>query len=296
MARDLMQKLRSPTLPRIVRRSLGRILTPRLHCFYDLRYLFEEQMGLELGGPSPFFRPRGLLPIYPIAARIDNCNFNDETIWDGRIVAREGFRYDRRRAPGKQYFSEATNLSFLPDGSYDFLLSSHMLEHSANPLRALHEWHRVLKTNGTLFLIVPHKDGTFDHRRPVTSLQHLIHDFERQIAEDDLTHLPEILQLHDLRQDPGSTSFATFKARSERNLENRALHHHVFDTRLAIESIDRMRFQIRAVELAHPYNIAIVATKTEAGVTPDNGPFLRNDAAYRSTSPFPSDRSAQTHR
>ncbi|MDB6042363.1 MAG: hypothetical protein JWM63_914 [Gammaproteobacteria bacterium] len=42
--------------------------------------------------------------------------------------------------------------------------------------------------------------------------------------------------------------------------------------------------------------LAIVATKTEAGVTPDNGPFLRNDAAYRSTSPFPSDRSAQTHR
>ena len=49
------------------------------------------------------------------------------------------------------------------------------------------------------FLVVPHKDKTFDHNRPVTSLNHLEEDLDNDVDEDDLTHLPEILELHDLR-------------------------------------------------------------------------------------------------
>jgi SAM-dependent methyltransferase len=273
-----------------MRRSIGLIIPPRLAGYQRFRHLFAERTGLELGGPSRFFQPNGLLPIYRLAARIDNCNFGQETIWEGTIGARREFRYDPHRPPGKQYISEATDLSFIPADSYDFLLSSHMLEHSANPLRALFEWQRVLKVDGTLFLVLPHKDGTFDHRRPVTSLEHLIQDFERATGEDDLTHLPEILDLHDLRLDFGIGSIEDLRARSARNHENRALHHHVFDARSAVELVDHARFQIQAVELARPEHIAILATKIAAGVAPDNGRFLRDDAGYRRGSPFPSDR------
>jgi hypothetical protein len=50
--------------------------------------------------------------------------------------------------------------------------------------------------------LLPDKRRTFDHRRPVTTLAHLIADLNADMAEDDLTHLPEILALHDLERDP----------------------------------------------------------------------------------------------
>jgi hypothetical protein len=293
MVDNLLYKLGSATPAELWRRGLRKLVPYRLRFHGETLALFEAKTGLELGGPSTsIFARRGLFPVYPVAARIDNCNFGQETLWEGSIRAQNGFSFDKRRARGQQFVAEATDLSFLADGSYDFLLSSHMLEHSANPLKALHEWLRVLKPDGTLFLVLPHRDGTFDHRRPVTSLQHLVEDFELRRGEDDLTHLPEILELHDLRRDPGAGSFNAFKARSEKNLENRGLHHHVFDTRAAIELLDYLRLQIRAVEVAYPYHIAILATRPKAGAAPDNEAFLSDTAAYRRASPFNSDRTA----
>lgn len=290
MAHALIHKLRPSRWPHLVRRGVGMIIPPRLAGYQRFRSLFAERVGLELGGPSGFFQPNGLLPLYRIAGRIDNCNFGQQTIWEGTIGARREFRYDPQRPPGQQYISEATDLSFIPDASYDFLLSSHMLEHSANPLRALYEWQRVLKVGGTLFLVLPHKDGTFDRRRPVTPLEHLIQDFERGTGEDDLTHLPEILELHDVRLDFGIRSIEDLRARGTRNHENRALHHHVFDARSAVVLVNYAGFQIQAVELARPEHIAILATKIAPGAALDNVPFLRDDAEYRRSSPFPSDR------
>lgn len=71
-----------------------------------------------------------------------------------------------------------------------------MLEQTSNPLTALAEWRRLLRPEGGLILVLPHRDGTFERRRPVTSLQQLIEDFEHGTAEDDQTHIPEILRLH----------------------------------------------------------------------------------------------------
>ena len=292
MVLGLVKKLRSPALHPALRRTVGKIIRARLDCYGEVRGLFERKAGLELGGPSPMFRRRKLFPIYQLAARIDNCNFSHETVWQGRIAAGRSFRFDKRREPGSQFFAEATDLGFAASAAYDFVLSSHMLEHTANPLKALIEAKRVLKPNGALFLVVPHKDGTFDHRRPVTSLQHIAQDFERMTGEDDLTHLSEILALHDLSMDPGQGSAEEFRRRSENNFENRCLHHHVFDTRLVVALVDESRLQVCAVETVLPHHIVVVATKSVDDASIDNRPFLGNEAAYRRSSPFPSDRSA----
>ena len=135
-----------------------------------------------------------------------------------------------RKPAGSQYICEATELKPIADRSYECVLASHCLEHVANPLRALAEWKRILKDDGLLLLVLPHKDGTFDCRRPVTTLAHMVEDYEKQIGEDDLTHLPEILALHDLEKDKPAGSPEEFRARSLENRANRALHHHVFDT------------------------------------------------------------------
>lgn len=174
----------------------------------------------------------------------------------------------------------------ISDSSYNFILSSHCIEHIANPVKALFEWVRVLKQDGLLVLVVPHKEGTFDHRRPVTSLEHLIQDFDNQINESDLTHLEEILSLHDLSKDPGAGDFAAFEERSKRNKENRCLHQHVFDTQLAVEMVNYIGLKILAVELFTPYHIVIIARKMPGDQVVSNETYRGGVAAKHQGSPF----------
>ena len=240
------------------------------------------------------FGPRGLFPVYSLAARIDNCTFRPQTLWNNTVPGNR-FRYHWRRAAGSQFFAEATDLGPVPSERYDFVLSCHMLEHCANPLKALAEWKRTLKPRGLLLLVLPHKEGTFDHRRPVTPLEHLLEDYRRGIGEDDLTHLPEILELHDLARDPDAGSLAQFTARSHRNVENRGLHHHVFDTRLATAMVGAAQLQIRAVEAALPTHIVILASKP-SGANVNNEPFLQASATHFNASPFRCDHARESVR
>ena len=101
----------------------------------------------------------------------------------------------------------------------------------------------------------------------------LIDDFNKGVGEDDLAHLPEILALHDLELDPEAGNLAAFHARSARNSENRCLHHHVFDTRLAVSLIDYMGLQIKTIETIRPMHILVVAQKVGAGNSADNSSF-----------------------
>jgi len=133
---------------------------------------------------------------------------------------------------------DAAAIRSLPSDTYDFVLSSHNIEHLANPIAAMGEWLRVLRDGSYLVLVVPHKDGTFDHRRPITALSHLIEDYDACTAEDDTTHLAEILDLHDLTKDPSVSSLAEFREIAIRNATERRLHHHVFDTRLVMQLLD----------------------------------------------------------
>lgn len=272
------------------RRALPQPPPKRLKYYPHCISFFESKTGLEIGGPSGMFRQEGLVPIYPIAGRIDNVNFGSQTVWQGGVSEGQTFVFDENKAPGYQYIAEASDLQGIGDASYDFVLASHCIEHLANPLKGLAEWTRVLRPVGLLVLVVPHKDGTFDHRRPVTLLQHLVQDLDSHMDEGDLTHLEEILNLHDLSKDPGAGDFQYFQERSKRNIENRCLHHHVFDTRLAVEVVNYAGLQILALEIFHPYHIVIVAQKTGRDQAVNNEKFRGIKAHPCWVSPFPSDR------
>ena len=58
--------------------------------------------------------------------------------------------------------------------SYEFIVNSHVLEHFVDPIKTLLEWHRIVKEGGIIFMIIPHKDRTFDKERPRTTLKELI--------------------------------------------------------------------------------------------------------------------------
>lgn len=228
----------------------------------DALQLIAGKVGLEIGGPSPAFARGGVFPAYLAAARIDNCNFAAATVW-GENVQGQTFRFHPRRAPGKQFTAEATELG-VADGSYDFVLSSHMIEHTANPLKALHEWRRILKPGGALVMVAPHKDATFDHRRPVTSMDHIIDDFTGGVDETDATHVAEVLELHDLDRDPDSGGAESFRARTLQWRENRALHHHVFDTHLAAVMVAHAGFRLHRLKRHGPMDILVVAIEPTA--------------------------------
>lgn len=46
----------------------------------------------------------------------------------------------------------------LPEGEFDFIASSHCLEHLADPVTALEHWKTRLRPGGVLFLYLPHPD------------------------------------------------------------------------------------------------------------------------------------------
>jgi len=239
----------------------NRLFPPKVLLYEYVATAFDGAYGLEIGGPSRIFSPSKILPVYQQAARIDNVNFACQTEWEQDLHEGGKFHFSSKTPPGIQMIRDAKSLTGIADETYDFILSSHCLEHIADPLSALQEWRRVVKLDGYLLIIVPNSARTFDHKRPVTKLQHLLDDQREGIGENDLTHLTEVLTLHDLRMDPHAGTAIQFRERAIRNAENRCLHHHVFDMNLLREVLVTAGWELVATETIRPIHLAALARK-----------------------------------
>lgn len=96
---------------------------------------------------------------------------------------------------------DAHQMPLLNDDEFDVVCSSHTIEHLVNPLLALEEWRRVLKPNGYILSIIPNKVMTFDHKRDLTSLEHLIEDYHSKKTDINWHHVLEDLRMHDMDRD-----------------------------------------------------------------------------------------------
>lgn len=230
-----------------------------LRSFESYLPYIKDKWGLEIGGPSDVFRKGNPTPVYEEARRIDNCDFSKANVW---AKHNESFLFNPDKPAGTSLFCEGSSLEQVPDSTYDFVLSSHNLEHFANPVKALKEWQRVLSPGGALILTLPYYRYTFDHRRQPTRVDHMFNDFEQNISEDDLTHLPEILEKHDLRMDVAAGAKPDFHRRSLENFSNRCLHHHVFDEYNSRELLSRVGFRVLSVETVAPPHMCILAQLT----------------------------------
>lgn len=124
---------------------------------------------------------------------------------------------------------DAESLEAIATASQDFVIANHVIEHMANPIRALIAWSRVLRPGGRLFLAVPDKRFTFDKARPCTTLDHLIEDYEHPSPERDREHFIEFAR---------EVSCRVFNARPIEEAEayaeeliriNYSIHYHVWD-------------------------------------------------------------------
>jgi SAM-dependent methyltransferase len=250
--------------------------------------LFKGAVALEPGGPSALFGRGGAVAVYPELSALDTLDYAERTLWSDDPQAQQQLVATRRHLIG-----EAGSLD-VPDGTYDAVLSSHVLEHLANPLGALAEWRRVVRPGGYVLLIVPHRDATFDHRRPVTTLEHLREDAERETAEDDLTHLEEILSLHDLERDPGAPSRPLFEERCREVATTRALHHHVFISRTVADACAAAGLEVVLLRPKRPLNIiCLCRVWNDEGGEPLSEQVL---SKVQRRSPFASDRAAAKRR
>ncbi len=122
--------------------------------------------GIEVGAlHEPLELPRG--------ARINYVDMFPRK----ELVARHP-ELDARRIVEVHHVDDGETLATIADGSHDFVIYNHVLEHTKNPIGTIQNILRVLKTGGIAYLSIPDKRFTFDRKRAVTPLEHVIADYE----------------------------------------------------------------------------------------------------------------------
>ena len=118
----------------------------RLSCYDIALSLVKDKAGLEIGGPSSVFRDwyaplvstRRLRLLTIAIFRRERCG----------LPIPDSYKFSSGKAAGKTIICDGSDLSVLPDDSYDFILSSHNLEHIANPVKALRDGNESLGLAG----------------------------------------------------------------------------------------------------------------------------------------------------
>lgn len=69
-------------------------------------------------------------------------------------------------------------LGTVPDDSLDFIIANHMIEHCDNPLGTIENWLARLRVGGVIFMALPDQRVGWDEQRAVTSLAHIVEDYQ----------------------------------------------------------------------------------------------------------------------
>lgn len=120
---------------------------------------------------------------------------------------------------------DGERLLTIEDGSLDFIIANHMLEHCENLLGAMRNHLAKVKPGGHLYYAVPDKRHTFDVDRPMTSFDHLVRDDREGPAWSRRDHFLEYARLVDKAPDDEAAD------RHARHLVdmNYSIHFHVWD-------------------------------------------------------------------
>jgi SAM-dependent methyltransferase len=92
---------------------------------------------------------------------------------------------------------DGERLATLHDGTQDFVIANHFIEHCEDPISALANAFRVLRDGGILYLAAPDKRRTFDQDRPLTTLAHLERDHREGPSWSRAGHFEEWARLVD---------------------------------------------------------------------------------------------------
>ena len=143
------------------------------------RYLLGHR-GVEIGASlhNSHFIPHTVF--------VDYCDESEDNEWHAADDLLAGQRHP------VDVVSEADDLPF-EDSSQDFVLTSHVIEHLPNAVKAIAEWVRVVRPGGILFLVIPHIEGWASHPsdkgKSPTTIEHFQEDLDNDCTVE--THPPE---------------------------------------------------------------------------------------------------------
>jgi len=73
----------------------------------------------------------------------------------------------------------------------DFIIASHFLEHTQNPIQTIETHLSKIKIGGILYYAIPDKWMSFDIDRPLTTFEHVLKDFQNGPSISCEDHLNE---------------------------------------------------------------------------------------------------------
>lgn len=92
---------------------------------------------------------------------------------------------------------DGERLATVADGSQDFVIASHVLEHTENPIGTLRRHLEVVRPGGTVLLALPDRHTGIDEQRSATSLEHVLADHADGGAGSRAQHYREWAELVD---------------------------------------------------------------------------------------------------
>lgn len=137
----------------------------------------------------------------------------------------------------RQHYPELRKFSFVSVGvvdngeilkkvksnSQDFIIANHFVEHCENPISMLINQLRVLKEGGIIYWAIPDKRFTFDAIRPLTTVDHIIQDYEKGPRTSRRKHYEEWVKL--IGSERGGH---TQKTANQLMKEHYSIHFHTF--------------------------------------------------------------------
>lgn len=121
-------------------------------------------------------------------------------------------------------------LESVPADSQDFIVANHFLEHCEDPIGTIGTHLTKLRPGGVLFYAVPDKRYTFDHRRQVTELEHMVQDHREGPSRSRMDHYRQWVEFVDTGGRPadgyGPEQVEAEAGRLE--AENYSIHMHVW--------------------------------------------------------------------
>jgi glycosyltransferase involved in cell wall biosynthesis/predicted SAM-dependent methyltransferase len=119
---------------------------------------------------------------------------------------------------------DGEKLEFIKDSSQDFVIANHFIEHCQNPIAAVWNMLRILKSGGILYLAIPDKNETFDVDRQVTPIEHLLRDYNEGPTWSKQEHYEEYVTVVDKLQE----KIAAEKQTAQLMKDDYRIHYHVW--------------------------------------------------------------------
>jgi Methyltransferase domain len=226
---------------------------------FAARYLTGE--GLEIGPLHlPLTMPPQATPRYVDRMSVDDLRreYPELAGWDLTPV---------------DVIDDGEALATIAAESQDFIVANHFLEHCENPIGTIGTHLGKLKPGGVLFYAVPDKRYTFDFRRPVVVLEHMVADHEQGPEGSRRAHYEEWTRL--VLTEDGQTEERLVERARELEAAKYSIHMHAWTQAefLAMVLECRRRFsEAFDIEAAARQGIEFIVVLRKQGPLPPPAP------------------------